>query len=285
MIVIPSLLSGCKNGEASITINDLNVPTYSSNKKINIGAWSWTVNGVSENQFSNLKDAGVNLLIGTFSRDESTNARIIDRAAQYDIGIILDKRPWNLEIPDYGDKDSFLGYCTFDEPKMSDLPELAAMKNSWDESDLANKLFFVNLNPSYSSSIGATYEEYVRAYVEDCGLDMVAFDYYPLYKDPEDQENVLIRDDWLYGFDICAHYASMYDLPLWYTLLTTQHSASSVKYINPTAKDLEYQMYVAMTFGSTYLIHYTYAATGPDHINPIVDRKVHRRLDCCYERR
>ena len=248
------------------------MPTFSGDKHIQIGAWNWTVRNLNNTQLEGLRDGGFNLLIGTFNdKSDTADAGLIDRAAEYGLDIILDKRPWNGTIPSYADKSNFIGYCVEDEPNLTQLGSLQTMKANWENSALKDKMFYLNLNPSYSSNVGSSYETYIKMYTEDLGLGMVSFDYYPLYKGSSDDE-VLLREDWLYNFGIASYYARKNNVPLWYTLLTTEHVAGGLNYINPTAKDMLYQMYVAMAFGSTYLIHYTMTATNADHINPIIDK-------------
>ena len=268
--LIPALLA-CQSGKGeTIDINDLNVPTFANDKHVTIGAWSWTTKNVNNTQLSDLKDAGINLLIGTFNNGDSADSSLLDRASEYGIDLIIDKRPWEGTIPAYADKENFKGYCVFDEPVYSDLASLKVMKQSWDASALKDKTFFVNLHPSYSGRIGTTYEQYVQAYTEELGLDMVSFDYYPLFKNMSG--GVGLREDWLLNLSIAGYYARKNNVPLWFTFLTTEHNASSLSYINPTAKDMAYQMYMGMAFGCEYLIHYTYSATGIDHLNPIIDK-------------
>ena len=270
--IIPVSLTCCGNKSNPVNIEDLLIPTFSESQRINIGAWSWTVRNFNNTQLSSLKDAGLNLLIGTFNdHNDNADASLISRASEYGIDMIIDKRPWEGNIPVYAEMDNFLGYCVFDEPGSSDLLTLQTMKENWDNSDMKDKMFFVNLNPSYSHNINGSYEQYIKAYVEDLGLGMVSFDYYPLFRSPFTDETCL-REDWLYNFSIASYYARKNNVPLWYTLLTTEHNAGGLYYINPTAKDLEYQMYVAMAFGSKYLIHYTCTATNADHLNPIFDQ-------------
>ena len=267
--LVPALLTSCTG---SVGVSDLIIPTFSNDKKVNIGAWSWTVKNLNNTQLSGLKEAGFNLLIGTFNdRNDSADSGLLDRASEYDIGLILDKRPWDGSVPSYVDKENFLGYCVVDEPNPTQLQSLQTMKNTWDQSALKDKMFFINLNPSYSSNVGSSYSEYVRMYTEDLGLGMVSFDYYPLFKSSFTDE-VCIREDWLYNFGIASYYARKNNVPLWYTLLTTEHNAGGLYYINPSAKDIEYQMYVALAFGTQYLIHYTMTATNADHLNPIIDK-------------
>ena len=270
--LISVLLTCCNSNPIQVNVDDLIVPTFSDDKRINIGSWNWTVKNFNNNQLESLKEAGLNLLIGTFNdRNDNADSSLISRASEYGIDMIIDKRPWEGTIPIYADKENFLGYCVFDEPASSEFLTLKTMKENWDKSDLKDKMFFVNLNPSYSHNIAGSYEQYVKSYVEDIGLEMVSFDYYPLYRDLFSDKTAL-REDWLYNFSIASYYARKNNIPLWYTLLTTEHNAGGLSYINPTAKDLEYQMYVAMAFGSKYLIHYTGTATGADHINPIFDK-------------
>lgn len=269
--IISALLTCCKN-KSKVSVDDLLVPTFSNEQRINIGAWSWTVKNLTDTQLASLQEAGLNLMIGTFNdRNDNADSSLISRASEYGINMIIDKRPWEGTIPVYAEKDNFLGYCVFDEPGSADFGTLQTMKQNWDQSTLKDKMFFVNLNPSYSHNINGSYEQYIKSYVEDLGLGMVSFDYYPLYRDLLTDKTTL-REDWLYNFSIASYYARKNNVPLWYTLLTTEHNAGGLYYINPNAKELEYQMYVAMAFGSKYLIHYTCTATNADHLNPIFDQ-------------
>ena len=71
----------------------------------------------------------------------------------------------------------------------------------------------------------------------------------------------------MYDFDVCSYYAREAGIPLWYTLLTSGH----LWYINPTAEDLIWQMNLAMTYGSKYLLHYIYSSHEPTYLYPMVD--------------
>lgn len=270
LLGVPSILVSCTGENNKTSIDDLFVPTFSNDKRVQVGAWAWTTRMITEQQLKDVKDADIDLLIGTFSNIETGYESLINRANKYDIDFIFDRRPWDGTIPTYVDNENFLGYCTYDEPSPANLPILKEMKENWDKSDLKNKMFFVNLNPCYSTNIGDSYDTYTKAYVEECGLEMVSFDYYALYTDQFSGE-VDIREDWLYNFSVSAYYARIHNLPLWFTLLTTKHNAGGLNYINPSVTDLLYQINIGLSFGTSYMIHYTYAATQADHINPIVD--------------
>ena len=250
------------------------IATYADDKQIDIGGWSWMTGDLSETQLEDLQEAGITMLAGVFMGGTGTEAEetaFLDRAQKYGIKILFQKEWDGSTIPSYVDHEAFMGYCVADEPPMRDLSDLKTLKETWDASALKNKLFFVNLYPVYSNiiSLGTwDYDAYMEEAITNSGFPVVSFDHYPLY---DDNGTTVLRTDWLENFDIASYYAETNSVPLWYTLLTTQHTGSREDYIDPTAADLQYQMFVAMTYGTTNLMHYTFAGTGEDHKNPIME--------------
>ncbi|MBQ7912870.1 MAG: InlB B-repeat-containing protein, partial [Clostridia bacterium] len=263
----------------------LDIPTYADDKQIDIGGTSWLgtnqtltyfndTNG--ETNFAKLQEAGVTVLAGTFYGDtgsEDDETRLLDLAAKYGIGLFFQKN-WDGEtIPSYVAHEAFLGYYV-DEPAQSNLSSLKTLKEKWDTSAFGTngKQLYVNLLPIYSGNMGGDYDAYVQEAIETSNLSIVSFDHYMMYYAGEEnwlgninyESNISLRTDWLKNFDIASYYAHKNDKPFWYTLLTTQHLADGdlTKYIDPTVADLTYQMYVAMTYGATNLMHYTFAGTG-----------------------
>ena len=239
------------------------VPTYDEDAAITIGVWNGSHFDLSEEELSNLQKAGVNLLVGTYTKNMDLGL-FIDQCANYDLNIIADQRPWNGMTPSYINKDNFWGFCVYDEPFMEDLATLTKMKQEYSQK-MGDRMFYVNMNPSYAN-IGVSYEKYLEAYIDECGLEMLSFDNYSLMKD-EETGDTYIREEYLYDFDVCIYYAREAGMPLWYTMLTSGH----LWYINPTANDLVWQMNLAMTYGSTYLLHYIYSSHEPTYLYPMVD--------------
>ena len=252
-------LSACNQQETY----QFDVPTYDEDAAITIGVWNGSHFDLSEEELSNLQKAGVNLLVGTYTKNMDLGL-FIDQCAQYDLNIIADQRPWNGMTPSYINKDNFWGFCVYDEPFMEDLATLTKMKQEYTQK-MGDRMFYVNMNPSYAN-IGVTYEKYLEAYIDECGLEMLSFDNYSLMKD-EETGDTYIREEYLYDFDVCSYYAREAGIPLWYTMLTSGH----LWYINPTANDLVWQMNLAMTYGSTYLLHYIYSSHEPTYLYPMVD--------------
>ena len=245
------------------TTYEFDVPTYDEDAAITIGVWNGSHFDLSEEELSNLQKAGVNLLVGTYTKNMDLGL-FIDQCAKYDLNIIADQRPWNGMTPSYINKDNFWGFCVYDEPFMEDLATLTKMKQEYSQK-MGDRMFYVNMNPSYAN-IGVTYEKYLEAYIDECGLEMLSFDNYSLMKD-EETGDTYIREEYLYDFDVCSYYAREAGIPLWYTMLTSGH----LWYINPTANDLVWQMNLAMTYGSTYLLHYIYSSHEPTYLYPMVD--------------
>ncbi len=239
------------------------VPSYDEDAAITIGVWNGSHFDLSEEELSNLQKAGVNLLLGTYTRNTPLET-FIDLCAKYELNVIADQRPWNGMTPSYINKDNFWGFCVYDEPFMEDLATLTKMKQEYTQK-MGDRMFYVNLNPSYAN-IGTAYEKYLEAYIDECGLEMLSFDNYSLMKDDATGETY-IREEYLYDFDVCSYYAKEAGIPLWYTMLTSGH----LWYINPTTNDLIWQMNLAMTYGSTYLLHYIYSSHEPTYLYPMVD--------------
>ncbi len=252
-------LSACDKQEKY----QFDVPTYDEDSAITIGVWNGSHFDLSEEELSNLQKAGVNLLVGTYTKNMDLGL-FIDQCAKYDLNIIADQRPWNGMTPSYINKDNFWGFCVYDEPFMEDLAALTKMKQEYSQK-MGDRMFYVNMNPSYAN-LGVTYEKYLEAYIDECGLEMLSFDNYSLMKDEETGETY-IREEYLYDFDVCSYYAREAGIPLWYTMLTSGH----LWYTNPTANDLVWQMNLAMTYGSKYLLHYIYSSHEPTYLYPMVD--------------
>ena len=251
-------LSAC--GETNYQFD---VPSYDEDMEITIGVWNGSHFDLSETELSNLQEAGVNLLLGTYTKNVDLGV-FIDQCAEYGLNIIADQRPWNGMTPSYINKDNFWGFCVYDEPFMNDLPTLTKMKQEYTQK-MGDRMFYVNLNPSYAN-LGTTYEKYLAAFIDECGLDMVSFDNYSIMKDETTGERY-IREEYLYDFDVCSYYAREAGVPLWYTLLTSGH----LWYENPTTEDLIWQMNLGMTYGAKYLLHYIYSSHEPTYLYPMVD--------------
>lgn len=259
-LAIVSSFSAC--GNSAIVFD---IPTYVDDKQITIGAWSGSRHDLTDAELYNLKEAGFDLLVG-LRPEKTSEVEALDHCAEFGINVLLDQRPgvrpWSGEVPEYNDRENFWGYLMYDEPMPGDLLTLKGLKEKFDEK-MSDKMFFINLFPS--GGVG-DYRDYVSSYVNELGLPAVSYDNYSLFLDNETQE-IYVRENYLYDFDVASQVAEEAGVPFWYTLLTSGH----LNYTNPTVEELEWQMTLAMTYGAQGLVHYVYASHDPDYEDTIVD--------------
>ena len=238
------------------------LPTYADDKEITLGIWNGSHHDLSDFELKNLQDAGINLLIGQYVK-KTPLVEFIDRCAEFGLDIIPDQRPWDGTVPEYIDRENFLGFCVYDEPFVGNYETLKRMKEEYDQK-MGDKMFFVNLLPSGGAE--TDFESYLSMYVRDVGVPVCSYDNYSLILD-NDTGEVTIRENYLYDFSIASHVAEENNVPFWYTFLTAGH----LKYTDPTVTELEWQMYLGMTYGATALVNYIYSSHDPDYVYPIVD--------------
>ena len=240
------------------------VPTYTDDKEITIGVWNGSRHDLTEFDIYNLKEAGVNLLVGADPR-MITPKQLVERCSEFGMNVILDGRDgkWNGETPEFVDNEHFWGYSLYDEPTIGQFNSLQEKKKLYDEK-LPGKMYFVNMLPSGGER--TDYYDYLSTFVKGLDLEMCSYDNYSLMLDEETDE-VYIRDTYLFDFDVASHVAEEAGVPMWYTLLTSGH----LRYTDPTTTELEWQMYLAMTYGAQALVHYVYATHDPDYVYPIVN--------------
>lgn len=254
--------SACGGGNANVEDIQFNIPTYEDDKDITIGIWNGSRHDLTDKDLYNLQQAGINLLVGV-NPTTMTEVDLIDRSADFGINVLVDQRPWSGYVPDYIDRENFWGYCVYDEPTMGHLLTLKNMQEEYAKV-MQDKMFFVNLLPSGGTN--SDYYDYVSTFVNEVNLPVLSYDNYSLMLDSETGE-VYIRDTYLFDFDVASYAAKEAGVPLWYTLLTADH----LFYADPSTTDLEWQMYLAMTYGAQALIHYVYATHDADYEYPIVD--------------
>lgn len=274
-----SLNEGTTLGWTNIANESLyDMPQFDMTKSIHIGASNdlnsstiinHSTGAVNTAMMAGLQSAGFNLLTGNYTIIENDGHKnnLLEAGEQYGIDFILKPRnDWTTDN-DYVNYNysSFLGYEMKDEPSLSDASDFAYLKDLFDKKSYKNKYFYTNLQPIYAESkyIGSDYTSYVEQFAEGCNFNILSYDNYSLYQDRftsiSNWSKTKLRSDWLKNFSICSYYAHKNNIPFWYTFLSSQHYLSKTyRYINPSSDEMTYQMYMAMAFGATGLVHYTF---------------------------
>lgn len=258
-----SSFSACGGQTSNTKTVELDIPTYVDDRGVTIGIWNGSRHDLTDMDLYNLQQAGIDLLVGA-APQKITELDLLTRSAEFGINVLLDQRPWKGFVPDYIDMENFWGYCVYDEPNMAQLNVLKDMQAEYSKV-MKDKMFFVNLLPSGGDG-GVGFYDYVSSFVNEVNLPVLSYDNYSIMQDELTGE-IYIRDTYLFDFDVASYAAKEAGVPLWYTLLTSDH----LRYADPTTVELEWQMYLAMTYGAEALIHYVYATHDPDYEYPIVN--------------
>lgn len=243
--------AGCSDGGE--TKKSYAVPIYDDDKEISIGIWNGSFIYLKGSHIADLADAGINLLVGHYD----VTTEFLDTCAARNVSVIPDERSWNGEVPKYYSHSAVKGLCVSDEPTAGEFDTLAQKHTLWKQT-MGDKLFYVNLFPSYANSgaLGGSLDSYVSNYINKVRPEVLSYDYYPLLKNADDPEVNILRETYFSDIDVYAHYAKQADIPLWYSVQTAAHQS----YAAPTVAELRWQMAVAMTYGSKALLHYVYSS-------------------------
>ena len=259
----------------------------SSNKTLNIGMWNGSYHIFTNDRLAELQAAGITKIMGIDPQWTGVEygglAGLLDRAAAYNIDVIVDLRGWDgtanyawtnsdgeavCYLQDVVNHPALMGFIMFDEPSTSKFDELAELKAKFDALKREgvipeDKLFFVNLygSSAAASALGITYlienyeTHYVQKFLDKLGVEVLSWDSYPLV------EADGMRTGYFQNFEIMASKGA----PLWYTMLSSGHNTTVTHYETPTAEDLRWQMAVAMTYGVQNIDHYIYASHEKDY--------------------
>lgn len=257
-----------------------------SHEKLNLGVWNGSYHFHHDQQLVDIAEQGVNVIIGVnpYWTSESNWLHTLDVADSLGLKFIVDPRKYNSSTgsydiwdgtkPSYAEHNAVLGFDIWDEPSTTNFSTIASLKSQFDAVMPSGKLFFVNLLSSlcgldslYGTSSGKTlssqyYEtNYATYFHNTVNPDLYSWDSYPLFT------NGKIRKSYFCDFDIWSYMAKNYDMPLWYTLLAAAHdSGDGLRYIVPTAKELRWQMSVAITYGITNMLDYIYATSDTTYV-------------------
>ena len=180
--------------------------------EIPILAWfSIPAQYASEETYQDLADAGFTINFSHLT-DLNDALKALDLGQKAGVKIMftctqLSSDPEEI-VKKVKDHPALFGYFLRDEPAASDFPGLADWAKRIRAVDDTHPIY-LNLFPNYAPEhiLGCTYEEYVHRFVEEVGLPMLSFDYYPVTVEG-------VRESWWSNLEVIAKEAKEADVSL-----------------------------------------------------------------------
>ena len=160
----------------------------------------------------------------------------------------------NAVIADYSQHPALYGYYLADEPSAAEFPRLAAVKQYLLKKD-PQHIPYINLFPNYASAaqLGtASYEEYLRQYLDIVKPAVVSYDHYALTPTGE-------REVWWENLEIIRKESLATGKPFAVIILATPHGP----YRDPDEGDFRWQVYSAAAYGAKGILYFTYITPAP----------------------
>lgn len=255
----------------------LEEPQYPDGEKLTIGAFVGPPPGfINEQTYKDVADSGINLIYALYEDLDENAMKALQLSEKNGIQYAMRSRGVNA-IPedeldllegmfdDYMDSPAFGGVLVYDEPGASKFKQLGALHEKFKQL-LPNKLFYVNLFPTYSSldqRDGRSYKEYVDEYIETVKPGFVSFDHYPLMKSVD---GTYTKEDHLLNLDIISNASKKADLPFWAFIQSIGFSAAGAQNRDPDEKDIRWQVYSALAFGARGIQYFTYWTPVYDNV-------------------
>ncbi|MDB6059128.1 MAG: hypothetical protein JWO95_2972 [Verrucomicrobiales bacterium] len=155
-------------------------------------------------------------------------------------------------INQVGKHPAVYGYYLRDEPPPAMLPGLARVAALLREAS-PGKWPYINLYPNYADNNqleGLTYPQYVQLFVTDCRPTFISYDHYALMDD-----GTLRNGFWLNLEQVSASSRAT-TIPFCSIVLSVGH----FNYRDPSAADLRFEVYSALSYGARALAYFTYFA-------------------------
>lgn len=187
-----------------------------------------------------------------FCQQLGLKAIVSDRRMCYSIGgSAMRKKDLDGIIADYGHYPGLLGYHILDEPSAAAFDGLAEVNAYLKEKDPKHP-GFINLFPTYArhfpGALGAaTYEEYVRQYVQKVKPFVISYDHYHFTNSGD-------RADFFENIETIRRISIESQIPFWNIVLLTQH----FNYRHLTEAELRFEAMQTLAFGGRGLVWFTY---------------------------
>jgi hypothetical protein len=216
-----------------------------------IGFWvDPPANEDMDRHYADIAAANFTVVIGGFgARSPETVQRQITLCEKHELKAIVART--GLPPAQLPEGPAVWGYTIRDEPSAKDFPHLqetvAAIRKA-----RPGRLSYINLFPNYANQqqLGTkTYDEHVRRFVQEVGVDVLSMDHYPRMKPGADS-----RSSYCSNLAVMRKYALERDIPFWNFFNTMPFGPHT----DPTEAQLRWQIYTSIAYGAKGVLYFCY---------------------------
>jgi hypothetical protein len=207
-----------------------------------------------DQHYADIAAANFTMVIGGFGANTpETVLRQIGLCEKYGLKAIVSRT--GLPPDQLPEGPAVWGYSIRDEPNARDFPGL---RQTVDRIRRARpgRLAYINLFPNYANAqqLGTqTYDEHVRRFVEEVGVDVLSMDHYPMMKPDADS-----RSRYCSNLEVMRTYSLQQAIPFWNFFNTMPFGLHS----DPTEAQLRWQIYTAIAHGAKGVLYFCYWTPG-----------------------
>ncbi len=203
-----------------------------------------------DQRYEDIAAANFTMVIGGFGANTpETVQRQIKLCEKYGLKALVNTA--GLPPAQLPESPAVWGYSIRDEPGVKNFPELREKVDSI-RNARPGKLSYINLFPNYANErqLGTkTYDEHVRRFVEEVGVDVLSMDHYPTMKPGADS-----RSSYCSNLEVMRKYSLQRDIPFWNFF----NSMPFGPHYDPTEAQLRWQIYTSIAYGAKGIMYFCY---------------------------
>lgn len=260
-------------------------PQYADDKQIVIGGWVAPPPGFINNEtYKDVADSGINHIYGLYEDADDNALKALDAAQANGIKYLVRSRGLgtiqeeDFDVLDgmfdrFKDHPAFAGVMVVDEPGAAKFERLGKLHQVFQKA-LPDKLYYINLNPIYSSLSqrdGRTYKEYIDEYIDVVKPTFLSYDHYPLKKNVE---GTYLTEDYLLNLEIVSNATKKANIPFWLFIQSIGYFTAGMENRIPNEADIRWQVYNSLAFGAQGLQYFCYWTPGDDSLASFTEAMV-----------
>ena len=210
----------------------------------------WVDPPVDDARYAEIADANFTVVLGAnASANPETTKKAMDLCDKYGLKLIV----WRGATPadQLAEGPTLWGYALRDEPTANDFADL---RKQVDEIRVARpgKLAYINLFPNYANEqqMGTkTYDEHVKRFVDEVGVDVLSMDHYPVMHPGENS-----CQSYCDNLEVMRHYSLEKGIPFWNYFNTMPFGP----HFDPTEHALRWQIMTSLAYGAKGVMYFCY---------------------------